>query len=79
MKTYTNPYSQKIYLIISPLIGDLISASVLKTQTQKLGITEEQVTSKHLPQLSEGIRQGLNLFLGSDVASQVAKKITEIK
>jgi hypothetical protein len=79
MRTYTNPYSQKIYLIITPLIGDLMAAGVLKTQTQKLGITEEQLTSRHLPQLAEGIRQGLNLFLGTEVASQVAKKITEIK
>jgi hypothetical protein len=71
MRTYTNPYSQKIYLIITPLIGDLMAAGVLKTQTQKLGITEEQLTSRHLPQLAEGIRQGLNLFLGNNTQKAI--------
>jgi hypothetical protein len=79
MRTYTNPYSKKIYDIINPLVGDIMAAGILKSQTQKLGISEEQITAKHIPQLAESIKQGLVLFTGTGIAEQIAKKIAEIK
>jgi hypothetical protein len=79
MRTYTNIYAQKIYAIISPLVGDIMAAGILKSQVLRLNISEEQITVKHIPQLAESIRQGLVLFTGSGIAEQVAKKIAEIK
>lgn len=79
MKVYSNPITQKIHLILTPLIGELMSSGVLKVQTRNLGITEETVTISVLPQLAEGIRHGLVLFLGTDASQRVTQKILELK
>lgn len=78
MINYNNPYTQKIHALLIPLVGDFMARSVLKTQTSKLGLTEEKVAKKDLPNLAEGIRKGLIVFVGSDGAKQVASKITAI-
>lgn len=79
MKVYSNQLTQKIQMILVPLIGELMTSGVLKVQTRNLGINEELITPKVLPQLSEGIRHGLVMFMGSDASAQVAKKILELK
>lgn len=79
MKVYSNSLTQKIHLILVPLIGELMSSGVLRVQAKNLGISEETIAPKNLPQLAEGIRHGLILFLGNDAAAQVAKKINELK
>ncbi len=78
MITYNNPYTQKVYSLLIPLVGDFMARSVLKTQTAKLGLTEEKLTKKDLPNLAEGVRKGLMAFIGNDGAKQVAKKIETI-
>jgi hypothetical protein len=78
MKTYINPYSQKIYFILSPLIGDVMSQAVIRTQSQKIGATDESLSQKQIPILAEEIRKGLVLFIGSESAKQVSQKIAEI-
>ncbi len=79
MKSYNNPYSQKIYAILTPLIGDLMAQGVIRSQAQKLGFTDENVTQNNILPLSEEIKKGLVLFLGSEKASQIAGKIASIK
>lgn len=78
MITYNNSYTQKVYVLLIPLVGDFMARSVLKTQTAKLGLTEDKLTKKDLPNLAEGIRKGLMAFIGGDGAKQVAKKIETI-
>lgn len=78
MITYKNSYTQKIYTIRIPLIGDFMARGVLKTQTSKLGLNEETISKKDLPNLADNIRRGLLAFLGSDGARQVASKIADI-
>jgi hypothetical protein len=78
MKTYINSYSQKIYTILVPLIGDMMAQAVIKTQSQKVGATDESLAADHIPSLAEEIRKGLVLFLGSEGARQVSQKITQI-
>jgi hypothetical protein len=79
MKTYTNPYTQKIFLIINPLVGEILASGILKSQSQKLGINEDAINTNHLPKLAEGIKSGLVLFIGTELASQVEGKIKTIK
>ncbi len=78
MITYNNQYTQKVYTLLIPLVGDFMARSILKTQTSKLGLTEEKITKKDLPNLAEGIRKGLMAFVGGDGARQLASKITAI-
>lgn len=79
MKIYTNPLTQKIHLILVPLIGEIMSSGVIKVQIKNLGMTEDSLSVKHLPQFAEGVRHGLVLFLGTDAAASVAKKIEALK
>jgi hypothetical protein len=78
MIAYTNTYTQKIYMLLIPLVGDYIARNLIKTQALKLGLTEEKIAKKDLPTLAEGIRKGLLAFLGSEKAGQIAIKITAI-
>jgi hypothetical protein len=75
---YNNRYSQEIYKIIEPLLGDIMTQNVLKLQTKKIGKTEETIMASDLLKLSETIKTGLNIFIGSEAAGRVATKITKI-
>jgi hypothetical protein len=79
MKIYTNPLTQKIHLILTPLIGEIMSSGVLKVQTRNIGVTEDSLTLKNLPQLADGIKHGLILFIGTDAAARIGKKIEDLK
>lgn len=78
MKTYNNSISQKIYNILSPLIGDIMAQGVLKSQSEKIGATDESIGIAQLPKLSEEIRKGLVLFIGSEKAKTIAQRIAEL-
>jgi len=78
MITYNNPYTQKVYIILIPLVGDFMARSILKTQTAKIGLTEDKVAKKDLPVLAEGIRKGLIAFIGTSGALQISGKISSL-
>lgn len=78
MITYNNTYTQKIYTILIPLVGDYMARGVIKNQVTKLGLTENNIAKKDLPALAEGIKKGLMAFIGSEKANQVASKIVAI-
>lgn len=75
MTTYSNTYAQQIFTLLSPLVGDYMAKGVLKSQTQRLGKTEETITKDDLPRLAEDISKGLVVFVGTDVAQKVTAKI----
>jgi hypothetical protein len=78
MTNYKNQYAQKIYEIIFPVLGELMAKGSLRTQCNNLGITEETIQSKDLPSLSEKLRKGLVLFLGTEGSMQIASKIMKL-
>jgi len=75
---YQNIYAQKVYETILPLLGEVMAQTVLKTQTKKIGKTEEMLTIADMPKLAEAVRLGLTIFLGSEGANNVASKIARI-
>lgn len=79
MSTYTNQFAEKIFIILSPLVGAGMTKSVIHLQSSKLGINEEQLTRENMPIIAENIKKGLISFLGSESASVVARKIAEIQ
>ncbi len=79
MKTYNNPLAQKIHDIMLPLVGDFMASGVLKIQAKNIGIDEASIKHDHLEPLSEGIKKGLSLFLGSDAAQKVCEQIKIIR
>ena len=75
---YNNPITQKVYEIILPLLGDIMTQNVLKIQAKKLGKTEEELTYENLPKLAESLKNGLMVFLGSEGANSLAHKVLNI-
>jgi hypothetical protein len=78
MKGYNNSYTQKIYASLVPLVGEIVAQGVLKTQSTRLGKDVESLTHTDGPQIVEGLKKGLTIFMGSDAASQIANKIGQI-
>jgi hypothetical protein len=79
MKIYTNEYTQKVYEIIEPLVGDLMARGTIKTQINSIGSSEVTLHPKDLPLLADKIKKGLVIFIGSDSASIVASRIAQIQ
>ena len=78
MTTYTNQYAQKIYEIIYPVLGELMAKGSLRVHCNNLGITENTIQQKDLKAISERLRKGLILFLGTEGAIQTASKIEKL-
>jgi hypothetical protein len=78
MDRYTNKYSQQVFEILSPLLGDLMAQSVIKIHTIKVGKNPETITSADIQKFSESIQNGITIFLGTDVAKTVGTKISKI-
>jgi hypothetical protein len=78
MTTYNNHYAQKIYEIISPVLGELMAKGSLRAQCNNLGITEDSIQIKDLPAISEKLRKGLVIFLGTEGSMLIASKITKL-
>ncbi|MGE0079573.1 MAG: hypothetical protein AB7S48_17060 [Bacteroidales bacterium] len=75
MTNYSNTYIQQIFVLLKPLVGEFMAKGIIKSQVQKLGKTEENITKLDIPSLAEDIRKGLVAFLGSDLAAKVGDKI----
>lgn len=75
MKEYTNAYARKLFNELMPLVGAIVAQSIIKRLAEKLGKTEETLSHFDTPEIVKGLEKGLSVFLGSDVASQVAQKI----
>lgn len=78
MKVFQNLLAQKIYDILHPLIGDAMAKSAIKRHALSAGCDAETIKHKDLSQLAEGIRKGLTIFIGTDTASKVATKISQL-
>jgi hypothetical protein len=78
MTQYNNSYAQKIFDILSPIIGEIMAKGSLRAQCNQLGITEESIQLKDLQAISEKLRRGLIIFLGSEGSMQVASKISNL-
>jgi len=78
MTKYKNHYSQHIYDIIMPLVGDIMTQNILKIQSKKLGKNEESLTKDDIPKLALSIKAGLTVFVGSDAANTISTKVSGI-
>jgi len=79
MTKFNNLYTQQTYDILMPFLGDIMTKSVLKIQSLKIGKELELLSQSDMPKLAESIRNGLVIFLGSDAAKNIASKIANIK
>jgi len=78
MAVFENLYARKIYEIVSPVLGDLMTKGALRSQCKKIGISEESIEYKHLNLLSENIGKAMILFIGSENARLIVNKIKSI-
>lgn len=72
---YANRYAAQIFAILSPLIGELMAKGAIRSQCNRLGITEDGIEKQHIPVLAEGVKKAMTVFVGSEGASQIEKRI----
>lgn len=78
MVSYSNPVTQKVFLTLKPLTGELMAQGILKAQFAHLGLSQDTLKMSDLPRLADEIKKGLTTFIGSDAANQVAARIRAI-
>lgn len=79
MTIFQNKYTQAVYDILEPLLGKSMAQGAVKAQIKAIGSSEETLTLSDLPKLSEGVKKGLVIFIGSDAAQKVAAQILKLK
>jgi hypothetical protein len=79
MKEYNNIYTKKIYAALVPIIGEIVAQGVLKSQAGKLGKDIESLTYDDSTKIINGLRSGLEIFIGYEAANQVAQRIEQIR
>jgi len=75
---YSNRYSQEIYKLIEPLLGDIMTQNIIKFQAKKIGKNEDTIAATDLPKLAEAIKIGLTIFLGSEASGKIATSVLKI-
>jgi len=75
MADFENIYARKIYEIVSPVLGDLMTKGAIRSQCKKIGVSEESIEYKHLNTLSENFGKAMVLFIGSENARLISNKI----
>jgi len=78
MNTYFNIYAKSIFELLSPIIGELMAKGAIRSQCNKLGISEEMIQKKDMATISEGIGKAMMLFIGTEGAKQLVEKIKKI-
>lgn len=71
--------SDQIIALLEPGIGKSMAGITVRTNCTKIGISPEELNSKHLDEFIKKIIPGLNVFAGEDFAKKVAEKIKQIK
>jgi hypothetical protein len=79
MKVYENKYAQAIFDILEPLVGRAMALGSIKLQAKTMGCNEESFTHSDLPKISEAIKKGLIIFIGTDAAQKVATQIVKLE
>ena len=71
--------SDQIVALLEPAIGKSMAGVTVRTNCTKIGISPEELNSKHLDEFIKKLIPGLNVFAGEDFAKNVAEKIRQIK
>lgn len=71
--------SDQIIALLEPAIGKSMAGASVKTNCKKMGISPEELDSKHLDEFIKNLTPGLNVFAGKEFAEKITGKIKEIK
>lgn len=75
---YQNPLTNRIIELLIPLVGKVMAESVIKVQTQKLGIDPEKISAGDLAKIGEKFAMHIRIFVGTEKARQIGEKIREL-
>ncbi len=65
----------KIMEILTPLLGEIMAKATLKIQCEKAGVTLDAIGRPNLEAVSKGIEKSMVVFVGSEKAKEVTRKI----
>ena len=64
-----NRFSEQIEQILAPVVGDFMAKMAVKAQCKSLGITPDNITIAHLPDLAQKIGDAM-AFMGKREQSE---------
>lgn len=75
---YTNPLTNNIYTLLTPLLGTVMSDATLKVQCKKIGASPDTLRGSDLPVFAKNLEMGLVIFVGSDKAKDISSRIQKL-
>jgi hypothetical protein len=64
--------------ILSPLLGEIMARSTIKLHCKKMGIDPDALKAADTTVLASEIEKAMGVFLGSDKAKDVSRKIAQL-
>jgi hypothetical protein len=74
-----NRLAQEVEKILAAAVGDFIAKATTRKNCELIGISPDELTPEHLPELAERIEKSVSFFSGKDVGRGVAEKIRAIR
>ena len=71
--------SEQIIELLAPAIGKNMALASVRSNCKKMGITPEELSSKHINEFIKNITPGLNVLAGNDFSEKTAAKIRQIR
>lgn len=74
-----NRLAQEVEKILAAAVGDFIAKATTRKNCELIGVSPDELTPEHLPELAERIEKSVSFFSGKDVGRGVAEKIRAIR
>ena len=75
---YSNDLTNKIFTLLAPLLGTMMSDATLKVQCKKIGASLETLRGSDLPAFAKNLEMGLVIFVGSYKAREISSRIEKL-
>jgi hypothetical protein len=75
---YSNELTNRIFTLLTPLLGRVMSDATLKVQCKKIGASLDTLRGSDLPVFSRNLEMGLVIFVGSDKAKEISSRIQKL-
>jgi len=73
-----NPLAQKVEKLLGSVVGEFIAKATVKRNCELLGISVNELTPSHLPDLAARIEKSVSFFSGKEAGADVAEKIRSL-
>ncbi len=74
-----NPLAHQIERLLAPIVGEFIATATVKKNCELIGITTNDLTTNHIPDLAARIEKSVSFFSGKEAGIEVADEIRNLR